>query len=91
VLWYGWDKDNFRDSGGLMVSRWYTGGVLEIQEWMNPWRPDILVLDSTTAKILQRPGAANAVAPHLNCPVDFIGVLDTQAYGPWEVYWIHWP
>ncbi len=92
VLWFGWDKENFRDSGALLLSHWYMGGQRDFQSWLQPWQPDILILDQPLINIFKRPVSEKRnLMPYINRPVDFLGVLDTQgAYGQWEVYQIHW-
>ena len=91
VLWFGWDdKPNFRDSGAILVSHWYTG-TLDLDGWMGGWRPDVLILDDAMQATLRRPADSRTLQPYLHSPVDYLGRLDTgPAYGSWALYRIHW-
>ena len=88
VLWFAWDSELFRDSGAILISHWYTGGQRDLKKWLAPWRPDILILDEAAQNMVRQ----RDLQPFLQCPVDYLGVLDTPgAYGRWTIYRIHWP
>ena len=90
VLWYVWDKEKYRDAGAIIFSRWYTGGRMDLKDWLGDWRPSILILDPMAKNVIWRTTQKN-LAQNLGCPVTLLGVLDTQAaYGLWEIYQIHW-
>lgn len=91
VLWFGWnDKANFRDSGAILVSHWYTG-KLDLDAWMGGWRPDVLILDDAMQATLRVSADSRTLEPFLHRPVDFLGFFDTgAAYGSWAVYRVHW-
>jgi hypothetical protein len=92
VLWFAWDKERFRDSGALLVSLWYVGGAPDLTTWFGDWRPVILILDGAMQDLLkQSDPQRHDLRPYLNCPVDFLGSVDTRnAYGRWDVYRVHW-
>lgn len=92
VLWFDWKKEDFRDSGALLVSHWYMGGTPDLTTWFGGWQPDILILDEAMQNIMRHSeSSSNDLKPYLNCPTDLLGYLDTQgAYGRWSVYRLHW-
>ena len=92
VLWYGWEKEKFRDIGAIMVSRWYCQGKREVRKWIEPWKPEVIVLDNTLKRIfLLTEFSEQGLMNYLGCRVQSRGIIETEgAYGPWEVYRIYW-
>jgi hypothetical protein len=91
VLWFDWNRNLFRDDGALMVSRWYMGGQWDVQSWLEPWHPDILIVDATLQNLFQQSQwDADTLAPYLSRPAELLATLDTETYGKWMVYRLHW-
>lgn len=93
VLWFAWDNKQFRDSGSLLLSHWYTGGKWNIEHWLSGWKPDILILDQP---FINRFKKAYAYPDELTSIFDgrifHLGTIDTfSAYGKWDVFRISWP
>jgi 4-amino-4-deoxy-L-arabinose transferase-like glycosyltransferase len=91
MLWFAWNKENFRDSGALLISHWYTGGKKEIHEWLIPWRPDILVLDHALIAMLNRPETEQkSLQSYFPNKVSHMGDINIHDRDRWEVYQIFW-
>ena len=91
VLWFSWDETRFRDGGAILLSYWYTGQK-DVKAWLEPWRPDILIVDYAMQAVVGTPGSIQAhLTQSLGCPVDALGVVESPgAYGHWEIFRIHW-
>jgi 4-amino-4-deoxy-L-arabinose transferase-like glycosyltransferase len=92
VLWYAFEPQNFRDSGGLLISHWYANGRRDLETWLEPWQPAILIFDEPLANtFLKVNGNPVDLGFYFKQLVEFLGVVDTkQAYGQWRVYRLHW-
>jgi len=92
VLWFDFDRENFRDVSALVTSRYFTGGEFHPKEWLAPWRPDVLVVDAGVANVLKKYGSPlEALRNALGIPVKFVGVVETNgAYGNWGVFRLTW-
>ena len=44
-LWYVLPPQAYRDAGALVISRYYTGGRVDVARWIRPWSPEVFVVD----------------------------------------------
>jgi hypothetical protein len=93
VLWFSRDENDFRDIGALMYSHWYTGGELNLKDWLGRWRPDILIFDDPIKHLLFRNDPLpTRLATLMNKPIVYLGTVETGrgAYGAFEIYQVKW-
>jgi hypothetical protein len=91
VLWFDWPTTEFRDIGALHFSHLFTG-TKDLREWMDPWKPDILITDQQCEHIFLGEGAARKSFDQiLGFPVEYLGRVDTGlVMGPLIIYRLHW-
>jgi thiamine transporter ThiT len=93
IFWFGWKSLLFRDLGACFKSHWYTGGGRDLKSWLEPWRPDIIVVDTSLWRhiFLDRKPSSMTMSEALGEPVDYVATVDTGlTSGPLEIYLIHW-
>jgi|GEM_PF-3336395 len=94
-FWTAWEPDHFRDVGALNYSYFYTGGSRDVRNWLQPWRPDMIVLDEATCHVLLQDQPALALLQKFLQParVQDKGILETHlpTLGTLHIFWVEWP